>query len=173
MEEIWKEIPELNGKYFASNLGRIKSSTRQGEKIRKLSINPKGYFCFSIYFNGKSKSLRVHKCVAQAFLGKCPDGLMVNHKDGMPLNNKIENLEFVSRRENMCHSSMMKNKLVGAYRNRQGKYHAAIKVNKRRIIIGLYETAAQANAAYIKYCQDNNISNKYAEAQAQKGKECK
>lgn len=52
-----------------------------------------------------AKTCRVHRLVATAFLGPPPEGLQVNHRDGDPQNNAVDNLEWVSRDENMAHAA--------------------------------------------------------------------
>lgn len=94
MTEIWKEIG--NG-YFVSNLG----SVRHGDKLLTIQYNayPKyGY----VRVNGRT--YRVHKLVARAFVPN-PNGYTeVNHIDCDKTNNRVDNLEWVSRRENMRHA---------------------------------------------------------------------
>lgn len=52
----------------------------------------------------RHKSWLVHRLVAEAFLGQCPSGIEVNHKNGKRSDNRIENLEYVTRRENLRHA---------------------------------------------------------------------
>lgn len=84
MTEIWKDIDEPG--YQVSNLGQV-----MGPKgLRKLSPDSEGYLSVTLRQRGR----RVHKLVAEAFLGPCPEGLQVRHKDGNHLNPALENLEY-------------------------------------------------------------------------------
>lgn len=91
--EIWKDIKGYEGLYEVSNLGRVKSK----RKILK-PINGE-YLKVGLSKNGIQKTLYIHRLVAETFLGK--SNLQVNHKDEDKHNNNIENLEFVTHRENM------------------------------------------------------------------------
>ena len=91
--EIWKDIKGYEGLYEVSNLGRVKSK----RKILK-PINGE-YLKVGLSKNGIQKTLYVHRLVAETFLGK--SNLQVNHKDEDKHNNNIENLEFVTHKENM------------------------------------------------------------------------
>lgn len=115
MEEIWKDIPDFNG-YQASNLGRIRTfnkttyTQRHGirhwedrilkQKITKATRNKNRYDArVCLWRNGKEHTMLVARCVAMAFLGK--SDLTVNHIDGNPLNNCVDNLEWITRKENI------------------------------------------------------------------------
>ena len=74
------------------------------EKILKPKTNSRGYLEISLYKDGVSKSYRVHRLVAQAFLLNFYNVNEVNHKDGNKQNNKACNLEWLSRGENIKHA---------------------------------------------------------------------
>ena len=115
--ERWKDIPNYEGIYQASNCGRIrthKDKTTYTEKhgIRKWkqrilkykskSVNP-GYRV-SIWKNGKFKDYLVARLVATTFLENLINtNMTVNHKDGNRLNNNINNLEWLSLADNIRH----------------------------------------------------------------------
>jgi len=115
MKEIWKDIPNYEGYYQASNLGRIKSLERiiirrdkksylQKETILKQAKNKKKYYQVGLSKNFKHKTISVHRLVAQAFIPN-PDNLpQVNHIDGHKENNCVDNLEWCDNLYNMQHS---------------------------------------------------------------------
>lgn|SRR5574344_520868 len=119
MEEIWKDIPNYDG-YQASNLGRIRTynkityTSRHGERhwnnrIMKFKPNEiskkikKGSgYRITLWNKGKSKDLLVARIIATTFLENLINTKMtVNHKDGNRLNNNIENLEWLTREDNI------------------------------------------------------------------------
>ncbi|MDU0602411.1 NUMOD4 domain-containing protein [Pseudomonas aeruginosa] len=121
MEEIWKEIPGFNGQYWASNLGRIRSSAQIvrhcpkkqwrprtiPERILKMTDTAYGYKSVELKDNGNRRRMLVHRLVAMAFIENA-DGLPhVNHIDANKLNNRPENLEWVTHKQNMAHAARM------------------------------------------------------------------
>lgn len=110
MQEIWKDIPNYEGLYQASNFGRIKSiqyfnhannKIYPREKILKPILNEKGYCRVDLSKSGESKRHRVHRLVAKTFLPNPYNLLEVNHIDGNKQNNNVNNLEWCSRSHNM------------------------------------------------------------------------
>lgn len=90
----------------------------------KPSINPHGYYCTTIMINGKRKTLTIHSAIAKSFLGdKTLEGLVVNHKDGNKLNNCLDNLEWVTSKENMIHSSHILGNCIGSSSPRARAIH--------------------------------------------------
>ena len=122
MIEEWKTIPGTGDLYQASTLGRIRSLDRiivklnrwgyMGElkkKGRVLTPWPdcNGYAVIYIAYPGRREAINVHRLVAVTFLEGSGDGLDVNHKDGIKANNRPENLEWCTRKENMAHALSM------------------------------------------------------------------
>lgn len=110
LEEIWKPVPEFEGYYEVSNLGRIRSLDRitsDGKKIKgKLlsSENSDRYWCKTLWKDGKEMNVILHRLVANAFVSN-PDNLpQVNHIDGNTHNNCANNLEWVSASGNIQHA---------------------------------------------------------------------
>ena len=116
-KEIWKKCSVIMKNklinfpdYEVSNLGRVRVVTENncptshvGKIIKHVII--KGYHIVCAYSRtGRRYSVRVHRLVAHAFLGPCPKGKQVNHKDGIKSHNSVDNLEYVSSKENIRHA---------------------------------------------------------------------
>ena len=111
MKEIWKDIEGYEGYYQVSNIGRIKSLSREKimpngtlcftkERILNLNKNINGYMSISLYKNNKRETFRIHRLVAIAFIqnpNNLPD---VNHKDENKENNCVDNLEWCDKTYN-------------------------------------------------------------------------
>lgn len=109
--EKWLAIPGTDGLYSISSHGRVRSEpvhTSNVGRVRGRILSPrasrKGYLIFRVCLrNGMQWQTSVHRAVAAAFIGPCDDGMQVNHKDGDKTNNRPENLEYVSCRDNVRH----------------------------------------------------------------------
>ena len=101
-EEIWKDVPGYEGMYMASNTGWL-FSVRRGRKM-SMPINRQGYYCTRFSREGFSVAVRAHRVVLTTFKGLDPDRPFVNHINGVKLDNRIENLEWVTRSENGLHA---------------------------------------------------------------------
>lgn len=100
--EIWKDIPDYEGLYQVSNLGRVKGLIRG--KILKQSILTNGYLNVWLSKDGRVKIKRVHRLVAMAFIPNPDNKPQVNHIDKDVTNNCVNNLEWVTASENQMHS---------------------------------------------------------------------
>lgn len=98
--EIWKDIPEWEGLYEVSSLGRVRN--RHG-LILKRRIQWTGYNAAVLWKNNVGKPYFVHRLVCAAIIGPRPERYDVNHIDGDRLNNSVENLEYVTRSQNQLH----------------------------------------------------------------------
>jgi hypothetical protein len=112
--EIWKDIKEFNNEYQISNLGRIRSKEaiiirsngipyKRESKILKPAVD-KGYLKGAVCLNKKLVRYKIHRLVADAFVNGKKDGLEVNHINGNKTDNNAQNLEWVTRSENMIHA---------------------------------------------------------------------
>lgn len=101
--EEWK--PVIGYPYEVSNMGRIRRSHgATAGQIRKLSLSGKPpssqYLSVTLSRCGVVTGFRVHALVAQAFLGACPSGYEIDHKNGDHFDNCVTNLEYVTHQEN-------------------------------------------------------------------------
>ena len=115
MEEIWKDIPDYEGIYQASTLGRIRTvegkitqSARHGERHWKSRILKGRGHCpcgerVTLWKDKKAKECLVARLIGITFLGLPPDGFTINHIDGNRFNNRLENLEWLSLADNIRH----------------------------------------------------------------------
>jgi hypothetical protein len=97
--EVWKDIPDYEGKYQVSSLGNVKSLNyhrEHKEKLLTLCEDSYGYLTVLLYKDGKRKACAVHRLVASAFLDNTTSYPSINHKDENKHNNCVDNLEYCS-----------------------------------------------------------------------------
>ena len=152
--EIWKDIPGYEGLYQVSNLGRVKSLKYNKERILKCGINTHGYNIVVLCDNGKPKTKNVHQLVAMSFLNHNPCGfkLVIDHKNDIKTDNRLENLQIVTSRFNN-HKTQGKysSKYKGVYWNVQKKkWRSQINIKNRLIWLGDFKCELAASYAYQK-----------------------
>lgn len=174
--EIWKNVRNYEKLYQVSNYGRIRSLDRkyksklkyQNEitkkgKILKPIITKNGYQCVNLSKNGKTKMFFLHKIIADCFLNKNDfkyedeqdkknaviEKLDINHKDENKSNNKVENLEYCTRKYNINY---------GTHNERKSEKQSisVIQLDKNNNIIKEWKSIA--NAGNILNINKTNIS---------------
>lgn len=131
--EIWKDIAGYEGLYQVSNFGRVKSLPRtvtytricnnkeqnvishHSGRIMSLPTNGAGYIHVPIT---RGKNMQVHRLVAEAFIPNPENKPFVNHIDGNKTNNRVDNLEWVTNRENQRHAIDVLGRKPGEYQNK-------------------------------------------------------
>lgn len=105
--EIWKPVAGYEGAYEVSDLGRVRGVDRllsDGRKwkgkLLKSSDNGFGYLQVLLASGGVQRAKYVHRLVADAFLGACPEGMQVDHADNDRKNNRLNNLRYMTAWEN-------------------------------------------------------------------------
>ena len=101
MDEIWHDIDGYEGLYQISNKGRVKSLYKGSERILKPWDNGCGYLLVTLYKNGVAFSKSIHRLVAISFITNPNNLPEINHKDENKKNNCGENLEWLTRRDNI------------------------------------------------------------------------
>lgn len=101
MTEIWRKVEEVP-MYSVSNLGRVRNDNTG--RILAGGADKDGYRMHILMDNGKRKSRRAHRMVATAFIPNPENKPMINHKNGVVDDNRIENLEWCTNQENQIHS---------------------------------------------------------------------
>lgn len=103
IHEIWKDVVGYEGLYSCSNSGYIKSVKTWRFLKNQTDRRGKGYLFVRLTKNKQAKMLSVHRAVASAFLVNDHNYPQVNHKDGNPKNNCVENLEWCTGKMNTIH----------------------------------------------------------------------
>lgn len=115
MVEVWKDIPGHEGDYQVSDLGKVRSLDRCVNNVNKKGTEFKRFlrgkvlapavFCktghLALPLGRRTRGIPVHQLVLLAFEGPCPEGLEVRHLNGDPQDNRLENLQYGTRTENI------------------------------------------------------------------------
>lgn len=119
MTEVWKSVPGYADRFEVSDLGRVRTKahtytrfdpargavpTTLPGRVFALTQSPQGYLTVNTGSAGTGRTTLVHRLVALAFLQKGEDATEVNHKNGNKADNRVCNLEWVTRSANVAHS---------------------------------------------------------------------
>jgi len=162
MTEIWKDIPDYEGLYQASNLGRIKSLAKswvggngalmiKPDTILKENANSCGYLSVSLRKNGKGLSKTVHRLVYETFNGKT--NLQIDHIiEGNKTDNRLCNLQAITLRQNVSKHRLTTKKssqYTGvSWDKYKNKWSACISINCKTKHLGKFTSEIDAHNAY-------------------------
>ena len=160
--EIWKDIPNYEGIYQVSDLGRVKSLERKVsfgtghrivyEKFLKGVFDKSGYLTINLSKKSKVKNVKIHQLVSICFLNHTPCGseLVVNHKNFIRTDNRVENLEIVTTRENTNQKHIKSSsKYTGVrWREDSKRWISKIYHNRKHIHLGTLVNELDAHKAY-------------------------
>jgi len=160
--EIWKDVPEYEGLYQVSNMGRVKSLPKEWvagicskrykpETIMSNRIDSYGYCFVTLCKNKAQKNFKVHRLVYETFVGKTNlsiDHIIENNK----ADNRLSNLQALSVRENTSKYYLSKgksSKYTGVFWNKtQFKWTSKIKRNGKVKYLGSFINELDAHHAY-------------------------
>jgi len=164
MKEIWKTIPGYEGAYQISSIGKVKSLKRyidhpiSGkslliERILKQNPNGGGYLAVKLSKMGVVKTAQVHKLVVMAFRNHVPNGhngLVVDHINNIREDNRLENLQLVTNRQNSSKDQKggTSNYIGVCWNKRAKKWRAAIHINGKSKYLGYFINEIDASQAY-------------------------
>lgn len=145
--ENWKDIKGYEGFYQISDLGRVRSLERDvyysngavhrtKEKILVQSLDGGGYPLVHLYKNRKSKTMNVHRLVAEAFIPNPENKPMINHRDEVKTNNVVENLEWCTSTYNANYGTKIERMLQNRKSYKLGNHPQAkpvfcVELNKK------------------------------------------
>lgn len=158
--EIWKKHPEYIGYLKVSNFGRVSTYDsvyyingfpyKKNGKILKGTILNNGYRQYTLTVNNIEFKILAHRLVYSCFNGKIPEGLVINHLDGIKDNNNVENLELCTIKENVLHSI----NVLGNYNH--GQYNKRSKLTTKDAI-SILERKKKGESA-LQISRDMNIA---------------
>ena len=177
MEEIWKDVPDYEGLYQVSNLGRVRSLPKQWTTGRGALLKHDGkilktgrsgeYLKYNLYKEKVQKTFRAHQLVAMAFLDYKRRGMnmVIDHINDVKTDNRLENLQIVTQRYNTCktqgkYSSNYKGVSAQRIQGKKGisfYYRSKININGKEKNLGSYKSEYEAHLAYQKALNEYNL----------------
>jgi hypothetical protein len=151
VRERWRDVTGYEGLYQVSDRGRLRSRwTRDGTvgvewTVRNPGPNPKGYVRVLLKSrDGKVVGRALHRLVLEAFVGPCPGGMEARHLNGVPADNRLENLVWSTHRDNIADKSRH-GTIVRGERNNKAKLDpvAVAEIRRRRVAGETYAAIAK------------------------------
>jgi hypothetical protein len=147
-KEEWKYVGGYEKLYEVSNLGQVRNNWRV---VLTPSSDGRGYLKVTLYKEGKHKTYRVHRLVADAFVEKpCYKQNWVDHLNGVKTDNKSVNLRWVTNSQNQMNAKQRDNTKSGVkgvrWNASKQKWYASICVNRKQIAKGYFDNIEDAIA---------------------------
>lgn len=153
--EIWCDVIGYEGLYMVSSFGRIASLSRiihctnrdimsKNKILIPFTVAQHGYYAITLVINGNKKKFYIHKLVAKHFIPNPNNLCEIDHIDGNPLNNNVNNLRWCTHSENMNNPITKKrasDSLIGTYNNATSKSVVQL---KNGLLINIYKSMADA-----------------------------
>lgn len=142
IEEIWKDVEELDNLYQVSNHGRIKRKRRKNktkrreagyfwasEKILNIKPNTDWYPILTVRIDGVKSLFYIHRLVAKCFIPNPENKPQVNHINGNKKDNHVTNLEWVTSSENRLHAHRI------GLKNNRGEKHSRHVLTESQVLL--------------------------------------
>ena len=170
--EVWKDVVGYKSLYQVSNFGNVKSLERyvKGKienRLQKENILSKRlvgdignqYYAVTLCNNKDRKQVKVSVLVAMAFLNHIPNGYVgftVDHIDNNPLNNNVNNLQVITKRENSSKDRKGISKYTGVtFNKKSNKWRSQIWIDGKNKTLGIFDDELEAHRAYQKELQQH------------------
>ncbi len=149
--EAWKDVVGYEGLYMVSSRGRVASLHYGRWRGMTISENQKGYPQVGLTEHGNQTVYEVHVLVARAYLGIPPSRHEVHHKDHTKTNNRVGNLEYVTRQTNVRKAQEQQGGMWGGS-------GMSLTTNRRRQICKMYATGQFTKAALSRLFQVADVT---------------
>lgn len=133
--EVWKDIPGFEDCYQISNMGRVRSLDRKatsGKTLPGQIINPilqrSGYYHVGLWRGGRCHQRRVHRLVAEAFIPNPENKPTVNHLNEDKTDNRAENLEWATYKENTVYGNCIEKRTANRNPNAPNRRMTVIRI---------------------------------------------
>lgn len=150
-KEVWKSIKGYEELYEFSNFNNVKSLKFGKERILKQTLSD-GYYKVRLWLNGNGITFRIHQLVAMEHLGHIPGGreLVIDHKNQIRNDNRIENLRIVTSRvnSNQKHLKSSSQYTGVTWFKHANKWRSQIKINGKQICLGYFNKEEEASQCY-------------------------
>jgi len=162
-EEIWKDVRGYEGLYMVSSIGRVKSLRTNSGKIFKPYLRDDVYPSICLWKDAEQKTKKIHQLVAEAFLNHVPCGYeyVVNHINHNKHDNRVENLEVVTNRENSNRKHIKStSQYTGVHWCKISRtWKAQITIGKKKVHLGQFKEEIEASNIYEKAVKNINLYN--------------
>lgn len=141
----YKDIVGYEGLYKISDDGKIISLFAGKIKERRIRIKD-GYYLITLCKDNSNKTYPIHRLIYEAFIAPIDKNKVIDHIDRNRMNNSLSNLRVVTQSENAKNRNGKGVKLD----KRSGKWEARIRVDRKYIHLGSFDTKDSARLAYIR-----------------------
>ncbi len=170
MSEEWRPVPDYEGLYEVSDLGRVRSLTakvrngnggrmRQG-RVLKQQVTRHGYYTVMLSRDGVQQRLSVSRLVGVTFL-RIGEGDEVDHRDRDPLNNCVSNLRRATRAQNHMNTRRPVHNSSGfkgvSWHKARGMWRASISIGNRTRHLGHFDDPEAAHRAYVEAAKTRDV----------------